>query len=47
MAEPNPDDPLMADIVCELLSLSPGHGHRWGGNGGLDLGSTSMSLALD
>lgn len=47
MAEPNPDDPLMADIVRELLSLSPGHGHRWGGNKGLDLGSTSTSLTLD
>ena len=36
MAEPNPDDPLMADIVRELLFLSCGHGHRLGRNGVLD-----------
>lgn len=30
MAEPNPDDPLMADIVRELLFLSPGLGRDWG-----------------
>lgn len=47
MAEPNPDDPLMADIVRELLFLSCGHGHRLGRNGVLDLGCASASLALD